>query len=75
MTAILCQELQKLSVGEKLELVEQLWTDIAPESVSMSVPQSHQDELLRRHQRIAAGEASFTNWEDARQRIFSKVVG
>ena len=74
MTAILHQELQKLSVLEKLTLVEQLWSDIAPEADLIGMPISHEDELLKRQTRIASGESTFSDWEEARKRIFSKIV-
>lgn len=41
-------EISRLSVPEKILLVEDLWDSIAPDGSSVPVPQSHKEDLDRR---------------------------
>ena len=44
-------EIAKLSVPEKILLVEDLWENIAMSEADIHVPQSHVDELEKRNKR------------------------
>jgi putative addiction module component (TIGR02574 family) len=46
--------LDRLSLAERLRLVEELWDSIVAEADALDVPQSHQDDLDRR---LAASHA------------------
>lgn len=44
-------EITRLSIPEKILLVEELWDSIATDEEAISVPQSHIEELERRFER------------------------
>ena len=46
--------IDRLSLSERILLVEEIWDSIAAESEAIEVPQSHKDELDRR---LAARDA------------------
>lgn len=60
-----------LSPAEKLQLVEDLWDDLAatPESVPLHVWQT--EELERRKENLESNPASGSNWEDVKRRVRS----
>lgn len=61
-----------LSPAEKLQLVEDLWDDLAafPEDVLMHDWQ--REELARRKANLLSHPASSVSWEDVKQRIRSR---
>ncbi len=61
--------INRLSLAERILLVEEIWDGIADESDAIEVPQSHKDELDRRiagHDTDPKVEAS---WEDVKIRL------
>ena len=58
-----------LSVTEKLQLVEELWDQIAAAPESLPVPDWQKEELDRRKAQYQANPDSGMNWEDAKRHI------
>ena len=61
--------IDRLSLDERLRLLEELWDSLLPSIETMDIPQSHKDELERR---IAAHEAdpeAGSTWEEVRERL------
>ena len=61
--------IDRLSLAERILLVEEIWDSNAAESEALELPQSHKDELDRR---LAAHEAdphSGSSWEDLKTRL------
>ncbi len=73
MDATLNSVVANLSVEEKLQLIDGLWESLAGSVDKMPIPESHEAELERREQRIAEGKSTFSDWTEARERIFSAV--
>jgi putative addiction module component (TIGR02574 family) len=61
-----------LPTADKLQLVEDLWDDIADSSDSLPVPQWQIDELRRRRALRVANPADGSNWEEVQQRILGR---
>jgi hypothetical protein len=64
--------LVEMTRQEKLDLLEDLWADIAKDSDLYESPAWHADELSETAQRVAAGKENFVDWETAKQQIISK---
>jgi putative addiction module component (TIGR02574 family) len=62
-------EIARLSVPERILLLEDLWESIASEPSNVPVPQSHRAELDRRLAAYEKGPGKLLTLEDLRQRI------
>jgi putative addiction module component (TIGR02574 family) len=62
-------EIQQLSIPEKIVLVEDLWDSISSDESSLSVPQSHRDELDRRLDAYESHPGDLLSLEELRSRI------
>jgi putative addiction module component (TIGR02574 family) len=58
-----------LSPSEKLQLVEDLWDDLAGTPDAVPVHEWQKQELARRKANLANNPASGLSWEDVKQRI------
>jgi putative addiction module component (TIGR02574 family) len=58
-----------LSVAEKLQLVEDLWDDIAATPENVPVPEWQKEELARRKANYAQNPGSGSSWEEVQERI------
>ena len=65
--------LNEMTVTEKLQAMEALWEDLSRNAAALESPEWHRDVLERREQRIASGEAQFTDWEQAKADIRKRV--
>jgi len=61
-----------LSPPEKLQLVEDLWDDLAATPDAVPVHDLQKEELARRKANLASNPASGLAWEEVRQRIRSR---
>ena len=66
-------QIEELSPGDSIVVMEALWNRMknAPELES---PEWHQEELARRDRMVAEGTATFSDWEEAKRRILSRVA-
>jgi putative addiction module component (TIGR02574 family) len=63
------QELEKLSVSERLQIVEDLWDSIARSNANVPVPQWQKDELALRKTRYLRNPDSGKTWDQVKQSI------
>jgi len=69
MTTVL-NELETLSVPERVQIVEDLWDSIARSNANLPVPQWQKDELARRKARYLRNPDSGETWDQVKQSIF-----
>ncbi len=62
-------EIARLTVPEKILLLEELWDSIASEEASVPVPQSHREELDRRLAEYEKDPGRLLTLEDLRGRV------
>jgi putative addiction module component (TIGR02574 family) len=60
-----------LSMSEKLQLVEDLWDDIAANHEAIPVHEWQKEELDRRKTNLQANPASGLTWEEVQRRVRS----
>ena len=61
-----------LSPAEKLQLVEDLWDDLAATPSDIPVPDWHKEELARRKANLKDNPDSLVSWEEVKARIRSR---
>jgi hypothetical protein len=61
--------LQKMSVEEKIQLMEALWNDLCGTPDSALTPDWHGKVLTSREALFCAGGDEFVDWESAKTRI------
>jgi len=59
----------ELSVSEKLQLVEDLWDDIASTPAAVPVHDWQKEELARRKQNLLKNPASGLSWHEIQHRV------
>jgi putative addiction module component (TIGR02574 family) len=62
----------ELSVSEKLQLVEDLWDDIASTPSAVPVHDWQKEELARRKQNLLNNPTSGLSWQEIQRRIRSR---
>ena len=65
--------LSDMTVSEKLQLMEALWEDLSRNADAVESPEWHREVLEDREQRIASGEARFSDWEQSKAEIRRRV--
>jgi len=60
---------ESLSIGEKLQLMESLWTSLCDKSTDIQSPQWHKDILSERRCQLESGDAKVSSWNDAKARL------
>ncbi|MGE3818958.1 MAG: addiction module protein [Isosphaeraceae bacterium] len=61
--------IDRLSVENRLRLVEEIWDGIAASVESMGIPQSHKDELDRRRAAMEADSTAGSSWDVVKARL------
>jgi putative addiction module component (TIGR02574 family) len=64
-----------LSPSEKLQLVEDLWDDLAASPEAVPVHDWQKQELARRKANLLKNPASASTWEDVRRRVRGRGDG
>jgi len=59
--------LDKMTVPEKLRLMEALWTDLSRHADDMELPSWHAQALRETEQRVAEGKEVAIDWESAKR--------
>ncbi|MFC1833827.1 addiction module protein [Thermodesulfobacteriota bacterium] len=62
-------EIEQLSTPERILLVEDIWDSITRDESSLTVPQSHKDELDRRLEAYKSNPGDLLTLEELRSRI------
>ncbi|MBL0701456.1 MAG: addiction module protein [Desulfosarcina sp.] len=65
--------LEQMTVKEKLQAMEDLWSDLCCNQNQIPVPQWHKDILDRREKIVKEGKAKFVDWETAKKRIAARI--
>ena len=65
--------LSKLSVAQKLHLMETLWAELTRDEKKLKSPAWHETVLKDREEAYAAGKITVSEWEQAKKRIRKKV--
>lgn len=62
--------LEKLTRAEKLQMMEALWDDLTHgQEAGFPSPAWHGQVLQKTEQQVAAGQATFIDWESAKQAL------
>lgn len=61
--------IDRLSVAERILLVEEIWDSIVDEPDRLEVPQSHKDELDRRLAAYENDPEAGSSWEEVKARL------
>jgi len=69
MTNLQMSELHKLSVKDKIKVIQTLWDDIAEEQSFDEFPEAHKKILDERMQKIAEGEAVYKPWSEVQKKF------
>lgn len=57
--------LDRMSLGEKIELMERLWADLSFREEDLPSPDWHGDVLRERKQLVDEGKLKFLDWDEA----------
>jgi hypothetical protein len=57
--------LEKMTLADKLEVMELLWADISRQPTQLPSPDWHKDVLDERRRLVAAGKLTFLDWDTA----------
>jgi putative addiction module component (TIGR02574 family) len=63
------EELERLTVAERLQIVEDLWDSIARSDADMPVPKWQKDELERRKQNYLHNPALVQSWDAVKREV------
>jgi hypothetical protein len=66
--------LNEMTLPEKLQMMEALWDDLSRNADALESPEWHSDVLQEREKKIEAGEARFTDWQQAKADIRKRVT-
>ena len=66
-------QLEKMTILEKLQAIEEIWNNLAESSNSVPSPSWHNDVLLARAVRVEEGSSNFSDWSEAKDRIRNKT--
>ena len=61
--------IDRLSVAERILLVEEIWDSIAAEEQALEVPEAHKKELDRRLAACRDDPTAGSSWSDVKQRL------
>lgn len=65
-------EVRKLSLREKLEIMEAIWQDLGAHVETCDVPPEHRQLLDRRRARVASGEVDLRDWDTVKHTVGSQ---
>lgn len=63
------EDILRLSVTERVRLVENIWDSIAASPESLPITDAQRRELDRRLERLARDRSGLSSWEDVRSRL------
>ncbi|MGH7474972.1 MAG: addiction module protein [Longimicrobiales bacterium] len=72
MSSVPIEELLKLSVAERIQLVEDLWDSIAADPEGLPLTEAQKAGLDRRLEEHRADPKSAVPWEEVRERLYKK---
>lgn len=63
-------EILKLSIAERLSLLEKIWSSIPSENITLS--ESQKKELDSRIERVEDGQAKYLTWDEVKKQLHKK---
>jgi len=72
MSSSLLEEIRKLSLAERIQLVEDVWDSIAAEAEEFPIPASHREELARRREAHRLEPEDVVPWEEVRRQLWAE---
>jgi putative addiction module component (TIGR02574 family) len=66
------QEIETLSVPEKIQLVEDLWDSVANSSADIPIPAWQKEELDRRKQNFLNNPDSGMTWQEVKRSVLER---
>jgi putative addiction module component (TIGR02574 family) len=72
MSSSLLDEIRKLSLAERIQLVEDVWDSIAAAVEEFPVPDSHREELARRREEHRQNPGDVVPWEEVRRQLWAE---
>ena len=65
--------LDKMTVADKLALMERLWEDLSRQPENVPSPEWHGDVLAQRMAAVRDGRTDFVDWDDAKRRLRERL--
>lgn len=65
--------LERMTTGEKLQVMEEIWDDLCREPAQVNSPTWHETVLRGREERVRTGNAQFIEWSEAKREIREAV--
>jgi putative addiction module component (TIGR02574 family) len=65
--------ISKLTLAQKLNLMETLWDEISKDEYSLESPDWHADILNERRQGVKDGDVKLSDWSQVKERIKSDL--
>jgi hypothetical protein len=65
--------LEKMTVAEKIRMMETLWSDLTRDEEQFESPQWHGEVLRERATRVKQGKESFMDWETAKRQLRTRI--
>jgi len=65
--------LKKMTVPEKIDVIERVWESLRGEEEKFESPAWHKEVLAARKKLHAEGKARFSSWPEAKERIRRRV--
>lgn len=65
--------LSELTLAQKLDLMEAIWDSLTKHDETLESPHWHEQILKDREETVAAGKATVSDWEEAKDRIRKNV--
>jgi hypothetical protein len=66
--------LDKMTVAEKLRVMELLWADLSRNDAQLESPAWHEEVLRDREVKIKSGAEKFMDWETAKKQLRDKLT-
>lgn len=68
----LLEEIRRLSLAERIQLVEDVWDSIAAETEEFPRPDSHREELALRREAHRPNPEDVVPWEEVRRQLWTE---
>ncbi|MCI0559387.1 MAG: addiction module protein [Nitrososphaera sp.] len=65
--------LEKMSVAEKVQMMELIWDSLCREAGGIESPPWHQEILARREKALESGDDKLEDWNKAKMNILKQV--
>lgn len=66
-------EIETMTLPEKLGLMERLWANLSRHESGLESPAWHENVLEERQAQVKAGQATFMDWETAKQQLRDRL--